>query len=63
MDINEVTKRMAELMEPIDKQILMCDNKHDLLMIACCMLTTAKDIFDQQIGIEGRKQMFEDYTK
>jgi hypothetical protein len=53
---------MAELMEPIDRQILMCDNREELLMLACAMLTSVKDIFDQEIGPDGRKQMFKGFV-
>ena len=51
---------MQELIKPVDRQIMMCDNREDLLMLACCMLTAVKDIFDQQLGIDGRKKMFKD---
>jgi hypothetical protein len=56
-----IQERMAELMEPIDQQILMCDNREELLMLACAMLTSVKDIFDQEIGPDGRKQMFKGF--
>jgi hypothetical protein len=57
----QVQQRMAELMEPIDQQILMCDNREELLMLACAMLTSVKDIFDQEIGPDGRKKMFKGF--
>jgi hypothetical protein len=59
---NNVQERMAELMEPIERQIMMCDNREDLLMIACAMMTTVKGIFDNELGEAGRKQMFKDYV-
>jgi len=62
MTDRSVRERMAELMQPIDQQIMMCDNREDLLMMACAMLTTVKGIFDQEIGLEGRKKMFKGYT-
>jgi len=49
---------MAELMSPINQQIMMCDDREDLLMMASCMMVTVKDIFDQELGEEGRRQMF-----
>jgi hypothetical protein len=58
----QVQQRMAELMEPIDRQILMCDNREELLMLACAMLTSVKDIFDQEIGPDGRKKMFKGFV-
>ena len=57
-----IQQRMSELMEPINRQILMCDNREDLLMLACAMMTTVKDIFDNELGSEGRKQMFKDFV-
>jgi len=54
----EIQKRMAELMSPINQQIMMCDDREDLLMMASCMMVTIKDIFDQELGEEGRRQMF-----
>ena len=60
--MSDVRNRMAELMEPIDKQILMCDNREDLLMLACAMLTSVRMIFDQELGKKARIQLFKDYT-
>jgi len=60
MQDDKIRLRMAELMEPIDRQIMMCDNRHDLLMLASAMMITIKDIFDNEIGEDGRRQMFKD---
>lgn len=62
MDKEATAKRMQELMAPIEQQIMMCDNREDLLMIACAMMTTVKDIFDSELGETGRKHMFKDYV-
>jgi len=62
MDKDATVKRMAELMSPVEQQIMMCDNREDLLMMACAMMTTVKDIFDRELGETGRKQMFKDYV-
>lgn len=56
-------RRMQELMAPIDNSILSCDNTDDILMLACAMMVTAKNIFDTQLGEYGRKQMFQDYVE
>ena len=53
---------MDELMEPIDQQIMMTDNREELLMIACAMLQRTTEIFDSQLGENGRKQMYKDYV-
>jgi len=57
---NAIVKRMKELTKPIDQQILMCDSREDLLMMASVMLSRTKEIFDLELGEEGRKEMFKD---
>ena len=64
MDDNDyVRQRMAELMQPIHQQILMCDDRRDQLMMASAMLIAAKDLFDLHIGENGRRTMFKDMLK
>lgn len=60
--MTHVQKRMAELMEPIEQQLMMCDSREDQLMMASAMMIAAKDLFDLHIGQEGRKIMFKDFT-
>jgi len=55
-----VSERMSELVEPIEQQIMMCDSREDLLMIACVMLQRTREIFDLEIGVDGRKKMFKE---
>ena len=57
-----VRKRMDELMRPIDRQIMMSDSREELLMIACAMMQRTTEIFDAQLGVAGRKQMYKDYV-
>jgi hypothetical protein len=56
----EIQNRMSELMAPIDQQLFMCNDRQDELMLACVMLQRVREIFDTQLGIEGRKKMFMD---
>jgi hypothetical protein len=56
----DVKERMRELCKPIEQQILMCDSKEDILMMACAMLQHVKTMMDSQIGVEGRKQILEE---
>ena len=60
--MDAVSKRMNELASPIERQILMCDNREELLMMACVMLQRTKEIFDQELSVDGRKRMFEDFV-
>jgi hypothetical protein len=55
-----VGKRMSELMEPVERQIMMTDNREELLMMACAMMQRTTEIFESELGIEGRKQMYKD---
>ena len=58
--MSPVEQRMAELMAPIEQQILMCDDEQDLLMMACAMMQRTREIFDQTLGEQGRKKMFKE---
>jgi hypothetical protein len=58
--MTEIQERMRELCKPIEQQILMCDSKEDILMMACAMLQHVKTMMDTQIGVEGRKQILEE---
>ena len=60
--MDKIEARMRELMEPINRQIMMCDNREDLLLLSCAMMTTVKDIFDQELTEEGRRKMFAPYA-
>jgi len=53
---------MSELIRPIDEAIMMCDSREEILMLASLMLVRLKDIYDTQIGEEGRKIMFGDFA-
>jgi hypothetical protein len=55
-----IERRMSELMEPIEQQLMMCDNREDQLMMACAMLQRVRELFDFHLGEEGRKQMLKD---
>jgi hypothetical protein len=63
MQDRDIEKRMSELMAPVDQQIMMCDDRQDLLMMACAMLQRVDEIFTQELGKGGRAQMFRDLVK
>jgi hypothetical protein len=58
MNKQDRVARMAELMQPIEQQILMCDNQQDLLMFASAMITSGKHIFILNLGHEMTKKVF-----
>jgi hypothetical protein len=59
----DIEKRMMEMLEPVDKCIQLTDDDSEMLMLACAMMQRVREIFDSQIGIEGRKQMFKELIK
>ena len=56
---SERKDRMKELMKPIDKQIMMCDDVQDLFALSSIMIVTSKNIFVQQLGKKGAIEIFE----
>ena len=62
LDKKAALNRMEELMKPIDRQIMMCDNVDDVLMLASNMLVTAKMIYVQNLGGAGAKELFQKLT-
>ena len=62
MNKNNVAKRMDELMAPVEQQIMMCDSREELLMMACAMMQRTHEIFLQELGENGAKLMYEDYV-
>jgi len=63
MNEPNVKNKMMELNRPIDEAILMCDSREEILMLASMMLISIKDIFDTQICIDGRKDIFKSMLK
>ena len=58
--MTHVIERMKELCKPVEQQIMMCDSREEILMMACAMLQHVKTMMDTQIGVEGRKQIIKD---
>jgi len=55
-----IQKRMEEIMVPIDQSLQLIDDRNELLMLACAMMQRTREIFDQELGVPGRKEMFKD---
>ena len=58
MKDSRIQKRAAQLMRPIEQQIMMCDDREETLLFACAMLERAKTIIESHIGEAGRKELF-----
>jgi len=61
-DNDEIQQKLAELMEPINQQIMMCDERTDLLILAFGMMNRSKDIIDQQLGEKKRRSLFKEHS-
>ena len=60
MEKEQVKARMAELTEPINQQIMMCDSEQEMLMMACVMMHHTHKIFCTILGEKGAHLMYED---
>jgi len=58
----ELNNRASELMEPINKAIMMCDNRNDLLILCFSMLNRSREILDTEVGESTRKSLFNEHT-
>jgi hypothetical protein len=50
-------------MQPIDRQVMMCDDREETMMLACAMLQSCITILDASIGTQGRKEIITDANK
>jgi hypothetical protein len=58
--MNNIAKRMAELMILVDKSLLLTDNDNERLMLACAMMQRTNEIFEEILGEQGRKSMYKE---
>lgn len=57
-DPNDRIERIKDLMKPIDRQIMLCDDVQDLLALASAMTVASKRIFEVQLGRKGTVEIF-----
>ena len=60
MDIKKALIRKKELFQPIHRQILMTDDRNDLLLLASNMCETSINIFINEYGVDATKKLIED---
>jgi hypothetical protein len=58
--MNNVQKRMQEIMVLVDKSLLLTDSENERLMLACAMMQRTNEIFEEILGTEGRKTMYKE---
>lgn len=52
-------ERLLDLIGPIRKQILKCETRKDILLMASAMLQHAKDLMILELGIDATKIVFD----
>ena len=58
--MNNIQKRMQEIMVLVDKSLLLTDNDNERLMLACAMMQRTNEIFEEILGEQGRKLMYKE---
>jgi hypothetical protein len=53
-------ERMDELIKPVDSQIMMTDDRNELLLLATAMLQRVVLIYDNEYGREARNALLKD---
>jgi len=59
-NMNNIAKRMEELMVLVDKSLMLTDNDNERLMLACAMMQRTNEIFEEILGEQGRKSMYKE---
>ena len=63
MDRQAQEVRIKRLMLPVDTQIMMCDDKNDLSLLAVGMLRKAINLLDLQYTKEERKMILNKFNE
>lgn len=58
--MNNIAKRMEQLMVLVDKSLMLTDNDNERLMLACAMMQRTNEIFEEILGEQGRKSMYKE---
>ena len=61
--IDQLNRRMLELLQPVDQAIMMLDNAAELELMCVGMLNLAQINLDRIAGPEVRKKQFKIYSK
>ena len=59
----EYKETLQRMNAPLDRQIFLCDNEEDVMMLATAMLAKAKTIFATQVGKDQTANLFRSIAK
>jgi hypothetical protein len=60
--IQIMNSRLDELMTPIQKQIMMCNDPQELILLSFGLMNKAKSILDVHLGEDRRKLLFNEHA-
>lgn len=63
MDVNKIVEISSRLIQPLNRQILMTDDREELIVLACLMMNKAKDILDENLGVEQRRNLYKEFSQ
>lgn len=56
-NIAHYEKLLKQYGNPIDRQIMLCDNADEIMILATVMMSKARDIFTSQVGNKNTAQL------
>jgi len=57
---NSHTRKMTELMEPIEVQIMMCQTDEEEILLASGMIVAALHLMTKHVGYKGAETLISD---
>jgi len=63
MDHKDPNQRAHELLEPVNRALLMCDDRNDLLILCFAMMNRSREVLDKELGETRRKNLFSEHAK
>ena len=57
-----MNSRLDELMTPIQKQIMMCNDPQELILLSFGLMNKAKILLDVHLGEDRRKLLFNEHA-
>lgn len=60
-DENDKLDRAAELMKPIDEQIMACTTGNEQILIAAAMMQRVKEILEHHLGVEETNKILKEF--
>jgi hypothetical protein len=61
MDYDKANTRALELLEPINRALMMCDDRNDQLILCFAMMNRSREVLDRLLGEDRRKNLFSEY--